>query len=27
VVRGFSQEQMDRAIEAITAAGRKMKLV
>jgi 7-keto-8-aminopelargonate synthetase-like enzyme len=27
VVRGFSQEQMDRAIEAITEAGRKMKLV
>jgi len=27
VVRGFSREQMDRAIEAITAAGRKMKLV
>jgi len=27
VVRGFSREQMDSAIEAITEAGRKMKLV
>lgn len=27
VVRGFSKQQMDNAVEAITAAGRRMKLV
>ncbi len=27
VVRGFSRQQMDRAIEAITVAGKKMKLI